>query len=323
MTKSTLSGLVLVWLVMGFTIVQPEVNAQIWYSEQLDHASNVIMSPHSLGTDAQDRVHAAYGGSALYYAIRDESGWMMEVVDDASLRYEDVLLSIDPDGYPHVIASTSAGQTWIWYYKNCTGWHSETIPFSKIYAISGFQIDTNNKLHLCFHIYHHSFILSYGWRDMAGWHQDIVTDEGWAYASASLALTSGNTPIIADLFRSDEMGYSIRLFSKLETGWMETSVTDQQDGLSNPVLQLDDEDNPFILCGFDYGGLLMYFQSEQTWIQETLETNDVVTETWSMTRDNTNTLWIGYFTGSASPVKNLKIGSFAFGTYTMETVTVS
>lgn len=49
-----------------------------------------------LRVDGQGRVHLAYGGDHLYYALQDETGWHIEVVD--ATPSEDASLVLDPGG---------------------------------------------------------------------------------------------------------------------------------------------------------------------------------------------------------------------------------
>ena len=100
------------------TAPEKAVNAQawtVWNIERVDEARFVHpnIGDHAVQVDALGRIHAAYGGDHLYYALclgDSAQGCAVETVDDRDYTGQFASLALDNQGFPHIAyfaASTS------------------------------------------------------------------------------------------------------------------------------------------------------------------------------------------------------------------------
>ncbi len=82
--------------------------------------------PHYLARDADDHLHLALTGRALYHVWWDGAGWQEEIVDQDFDSGSPTAIALDISGYPHIAYINFAGKL-KYAYKTAGGWMIETV----------------------------------------------------------------------------------------------------------------------------------------------------------------------------------------------------
>ncbi len=135
-----------------------------WWEECID-------CPHSFGNrslngaqlDSAGRIHVAYGGDQLYYAVQDDSGHFdIQIVDHQPGTGSGAALALDSSDHPHIVYQDGY-ESWKYIYQDEGSWHHEELPLSLNITSIVIVIDSEDRTHLALdsntglvHSYHNS-----------------------------------------------------------------------------------------------------------------------------------------------------------------------
>lgn len=261
-----------------------------WISETVVTSSTIP----SLALDSSNTPHVSYTyneGPMVKYAIRSGATWVTETVEYGV----EALLALDSSDIPHVLYWGVGGQGIKYAYRSGGGWQKEAIGLysGQIAGLISFAPDNSAALHIAYNASEDDS-LAHGVRQDAVWvtktvevsatTPSLVIDDldrphlaythrgpyvkyavfdgsGWQIemvdfpdvAEPSLALDSFGNPHVAyyDVRPYGNLKYAYRTTH----GW-EIETLDVE--CSSPVLALDVDDNPHILCYQDATDELKY-----------------------------------------------------------------
>jgi len=105
----------------------------------------------SLALDAAGQPHVSYGSTyELHYAVRDGSGWHVEVPTYGGGGSS---LALDSTGYVH-ISHNDSGERLMYTYQDTEGWHTTTLkPRQGAARGSSLELDGDDRPHIAYYAY--------------------------------------------------------------------------------------------------------------------------------------------------------------------------
>ncbi len=85
---------------------------------------------HYVAIDAAGHPHLAYGGDALYYALRDEAGWHTETVDSTAGTGVRASLALAPGGTVGIAYYSRASGALMFARRVGQAWETETVDLA-------------------------------------------------------------------------------------------------------------------------------------------------------------------------------------------------
>lgn len=187
-----------------------------WDSEIIDKDDSGIMGP-SISIDSIDKTHISYrvwhlttdGKKILKYGSKDESGWHLESIDnasDVSDKYTKIVL--DSTDMPHITYIDGSKNSLKYYYKNSTGWSLEN---EFVNSLDGsIKLDSEDKPHIIY-IDSNEKEGKYAYKDSYGWHMESITG---ARFPVRIQIDSYNRPHIIAYNNNNEIEYGYRNVSE-------------------------------------------------------------------------------------------------------------
>jgi hypothetical protein len=274
-------------------------DASGWHSETVDPESYVpSYEAISLDLDASGYPHISYwdyDSNDLKYAFKDALGWHLLTVDSEGAVGTYSSLALDSAGFPHIsyYAYAGTGSGLKYAYEDGTGWHFEIVDSGwPVGWYTSIALDNSDLPHISYatwtteigpngELTYYADDLKYGYKDMEGWHVEIVDGEGYTGYYTSLALDSSGVPCVA---YAEENGISLRYGYRDASGWrLETLVGEQGYYVS---LALDASGCPHLAYGEDdyygYDGfdLRHAYRDAADWHLETVDTERLGVGMW-------------------------------------------
>jgi hypothetical protein len=242
-----------------------------WHSQVVDDDTDSGYSLY-LQLDSFGYEHVLYGESDIYikYAYRDHSGWHAQrIFSTADFGYPLTAhfihvdsLGIDASNRPHatIEANINQGTSLVYYiHLTETGWQKEEIGEGDHAAVA---LDSSGTPHFAYvtRIWDGSTvvdrILSYAYRDGAGWHSEQVAHQ--VAPRVAIAMDRNGFPHIV----SCDDYYVMEYHHKDENGWHRETLGGGSP--QNPYIFLNSQGKPFI--GFnDYGHISYAFLRQDGW----------------------------------------------------------
>jgi len=211
----------------------PPVSLPIWQGEVA--APGVDLAEQGvpgMALDPEGRPHLVYGRNRLFHAWRDGASWQVETVDPAGALVGPVI-AIDDAGNITIVAYTEASrqrQELVAYSRAPGGaWQTAPIPVPSIteYPVLALALDGDGRPHVATtgSTADLSPLLIYAHAAPAGWVSETIELERNAVSYISLALDSGNRPVI--LYQSYGTNYPsdiLWLARREASGWAHESI---------------------------------------------------------------------------------------------------
>jgi hypothetical protein len=291
-----------------------------WKTECLDCPAGFdALSHRGLAVDATGRLHVAYGGRFLYYAVSDGENWHHETVDDAPwVGAGGASLVLDPAGHPHLAYCDGENLAIKYAYRNDNGWQVESVSGamkaeaepqgsggSGSCAVS-LALDREGEPHIAFFGKLPGYNLWYAHREAEGWRAEVVDFTQNSGMEPSLALDSQDHPHIA--YYTGYPSYKL-WYAYWEDGWHRQLLRDlpghDGDVGQYPSLALDAQDH-FHISYYDAteGNLEYMAGSPRAWDIEIVDADGDVGQSTSLVLDNAGQPHVSY--SAASPVPAVK-----------------
>ncbi len=206
----------------------PPVPLPVWQSEVavpgVDLAEQGVPG---MALDPDGRPHLVYGRNRLFHAWRDGASWQVETVDPAGALTGPVI-AIDDAGNITIVAYTEASRQRkeLVAYSRAPGgeWQTAPIPVPSIseYPVLALALDGDGRPHVATTGSTADLmpLLIYAHTSPAGWVSETIELENNAAFYVSLALDSGNRPMILyqayDTYHQDEVLWLAR---REASGW--------------------------------------------------------------------------------------------------------
>jgi hypothetical protein len=173
-----------------------------WHIESVDsgvYYSNDDVGLTAIGLDVTGRPHIIYRNDSrdLTYAYKNANGWNIEFVDGVS--GDKLSMALDNNGYPHITYLKFPESKYA--YRDSTGWHMRVLEIEDYYDNNGppsLALNENDYPHMCYPMldYENNIILlKYVYKDLTGWHDEIVESSSLWYCS--IALDNDGNPHIS------------------------------------------------------------------------------------------------------------------------------
>lgn len=227
----------------------------------------------SLQLDAAGKLHLAYGGDHLYYAVRDENGWQQEIVDPSPNVGGTASLDVDAQGVPHIVYYNYASLYLKYARRDLGGWHVETIvPDVAWPSTASIRVDADGNPHVSYVevMGVHVRDVKYAHHDGTGWQTETVAVGLDLYdAHTSLALDASGTPHIAYY---NSASSSVQYARRDYTGWHVETVDNAGDVGRYVSLAVDGGAKPHVAYFDETNRALKYAQrSTYGWQAETID----------------------------------------------------
>ncbi len=212
----------------------PPVPLPVWQSEVavagVDLAEQGVPG---MALDPDGRPHLVYGRNRLFHAWRDGASWQVETVDPNGGALTGPVIAIDDAGNITIVAYTEASRQRkeLVAYSRAPGgeWQTAPIPVPSIseYPVLALALDGDGRPHVATTGSTADFtpFLLYAHASPAGWVSETIELEGNAAFYISLALDSGNRPVILyqayDTNHQDEILWLAR---REASGWTHQSL---------------------------------------------------------------------------------------------------
>ena len=226
--------------------------------------------------DESLRTHVCYSNPAntLVHSYRDNVGWHTSIVDQAaSGEIWDKSMTRGNNGTLHVayLGGRLSPYDFIGYaYHDIDGWHAEHLETT--YPVWGpsLAIDSELRPHVVYPIMLGMNVLRHAWKDIVGWHFEMVADIG--VVSTDIAI-DGSDQVHVAYSEEGDLSEALTYAVKGASGWTFEGVdTDTYlPGVLCPSLALDGAGNPHIsyIKTDDY---MLRYASKTTgsWVIETV-----------------------------------------------------
>ncbi|PIE70376.1 MAG: hypothetical protein CSA22_07940 [Deltaproteobacteria bacterium] len=220
------------------------------------------IGPRSSVMDADGYMHAAYGGSQLYYATNKTGRWETTIVDTGD-GGRHTSIALDSNGHPHIsyIGGSVFGSD-IWPLKYAffdgTRWIRVSVDNDNFRGgCTSLALNTSDRPRISYYDYTNK-ALKYTAYDGAAWHTRTLDSSGEVGNYSSLALDSNGNPHIsyADATLSDERLKYIR-FNGISWDTPE-SVDDASGRVTHTSIAIDSSNHPHISYYASSPGCLKY-----------------------------------------------------------------
>ncbi len=232
----------------------------LWHTEPV--AGSAMGKHNSMAIDSSGFLHiCSYDRSdnMLVYIVQTVSGWTFEPVAQSGIQSSMVLDSL---GNPHICYHDSRHRNLCYAHRTSTGWQFETVSeFGEDPAIA---LDSQG-------------IPSVTW---SSWTEILFatrTDSGWSHESVELSENCGQPTLALDTSDRPHIAYSInvdhfwtqalRMAIRSDTGWQISTVDNDIDGISNPIMVLSSGDCPHIIYD-THDGLRYAHRENDEWLFE-------------------------------------------------------
>lgn len=231
-----------------------------WTAELITQEGSVGQY-NSLAIDASGVAHISYfdwSNCDLKYARQTGGGWFLQSVDVQGDVGDHTSIAVDSNGNPRIsyLAQTAS---WIWLLRVASwdgaAWVIETVDSRPQGGIVGryssLALDAADRPHVAYLDFDlfggMDYNLRYATDDGTGWVVEVVAEQGYAGAEASLRLDSQGRPHVSYADQGG-VGYAWRTSS----GWQVTHVDAFEDAVIEAgmggCLALDSEGRPHISC---------------------------------------------------------------------------
>ena len=168
-----------------------------WHTQVVDDQGN-MGAYTSLALDDAGYPHISYmdwASGDLKYAYEDVAGWHAHVVDAAGYAGLHTSLALDKAGYPHVCYGDGVDYDLKYACEDAAGWHVQTVDsegYTGLYT--SLALDVFDRPHVSYAKtlgeppYTYPEALKYAHADAAGWHIQIVDDDGYVGWHTSLTI---------------------------------------------------------------------------------------------------------------------------------------
>jgi hypothetical protein len=204
----------------------------------------------SLAIDVAGGLHVAYaGGYDHHYAIETGEGWLVQLIEDATITW--TRLALDESGHAHIAYQVAGAQN-LRYTSNASGsWTSELVDAASIGGQS-LVLDGAGHAHVS---YGGAGGLQYATNKSGTWANEVVDARG---GGSSIAIDSEGDLHIVYTTASGEL----LLASGVSSAWTVESLDDA--GASRPLLVVDAADQRHIAYG-DESSLVYLAQNGAAW----------------------------------------------------------
>ena len=214
-----------------------------WNIELVQSGSFGLGRYSSVALDSYLFLHVAYAGHSpgspnrLFYAFRDETGWLIDQVDVDLSTGEYVTLRLDSENRPH-ICCRAVGEDVNYLFREGEEWQSELVKEGSCDNIS--MVLSGDELpHVVYNIPDPEPEMEYAYRTSTGWHYETIMDQtGYGL---SLMLDAVGGPIVSFglgsglcvAYRDTEGWHIVSVDEEAQNPWfnsMKTSITSDRFG---------------------------------------------------------------------------------------------
>ncbi len=252
----------------------PPVPLPVWQSEVA--APGVDLTEQGvpgMALDPDGRPHLVYGHNRLFHAWRDGASWQVETVDPDAIARTGPVIAIDDAGNITIVVRTEAShqrQQLVAYSRAPGGeWQTAPIPVPSInvYPLHlTLALDGDGRPHVVTTGRTADLmpLLIYAHTSPAGWVSETIELEKKADFYVSLALDSGNRPVILyQSYGAEYNGGIIWLTRREASGWTHQSLV-QGTHIGGSSLALDAADRVHVVFS-DSDRLVYLHQTANGW----------------------------------------------------------
>ncbi len=237
--------------------------------------------------DSTGRVHVAYGGEQLYYAYQNGTGqWVRQVVDYTLGTGTWASLAMDSSDQPHILYYDEGNEFWKYAFHVESGWLYEILYIAGNWAT--IVIDNEEMPHIAYISQEPEQELRHGYRDVDGWHFDVVDSNA---NHLSLAVDSFDHLHIVYNFGEQEL---LKYATYDGSDWTITTIGNPEESGAGLSLVLDSNDNPHISYVRD-NSILYTFKNGSEWqIEAVVEDLEYASDESSLKLDQSGTPFVLY-----------------------------
>ena len=189
----------------------------------------------SLALDAAGRPHIVYaryfsdGTSAIRYARRDASGWVIEDVPDAQVGWQPRFV-LDSAGQPHIIEKTPTPgiSPALVEGSDANDWHAEYIVGAPFIGLSDMAIDGQDRVHVAYQATSGGTEIDAGFwhavREPWGWRHVLVNAVPFSGLPASFAFAGGQPRLAYRYYEAYGVNPSLQYAEWNGASWQSTPI---------------------------------------------------------------------------------------------------
>lgn len=192
----------------------------------------------------------------LIYAVKADSGWMVETVTPDQGFYTS--LKLDPAGYPH-IAHHSWADRMCYTYRDVSGWHTEVADnYGEGGMYCSLALDEAGFPHMT---YFDNFPddIRYAYKDAQGWHVETVDSQSDVGKFTSLAIDPEGRPCVSYLYGQ---AVDLRFAYRDDGTWHSSTVASEGRVGEWSRLVVDTVGHPHVIYYDETRGDLMYARAD-------------------------------------------------------------
>jgi hypothetical protein len=200
----------------------------------------------------------------------DTAVWHTQRVDE-SWGVENSSLTMDNEGFPHIIYFDGDDYELRYAYLNSSGWQFQVVESNVLVDVGSIELDIYGYPHISYYDNTLYYELVHAYQDVYGWHFETVDNVGsGGYQSPpSLELNRLGYPCISYISFSDK---EIKYACKDINGWHPEYVALSGFFPGSTSLALDDFDNPHISAVSYLGDLIYIHRTTIEWVVRDVDT---------------------------------------------------
>ena len=271
------------------------------FGEIEDYCYRAGIESH-IALDADNHAHVLYNKtveySELYYGVRNDGRWQLELIDEGSYVGYGINLTLDAQGHAHASSANGYGDDVV-YLTNTSGAWAREVVYNGYGVDSGsaIAVDAAGVPHIVYFDNTHDEMI-YATKKLFYWKLDTIAETSGNAEDAHLLIDDAGTAHAA-FYNGPYLGFFHHFNdgSGWTTGWTDERV---HSGRCSDMA-LDGDDHLHFIYNFDdapiYSGLRWANDISGEWVSDT-PLSDTPLETFNaMAVDSTGTVHVIYFDG--------------------------